>query len=656
MNNKIEGFEEKIRILENARNELKKHFNCLDEIIDRMIDSIRLWYVDPTLLERAPIINLWGATGTGKSDLIKRLVSLLGLDNQFFHVSMNSVDEQFVMSTFQGTLFKKTDVRKPRNVIFLDEFQWFKTKNMDGESIKSKTFNDIWDFISEREIRKETVYKDINDIVRAVAYYQECGSRWGMSAVYKPKNKSLKRSIEDAKKECVFLCDLLEMNEIEYLHKAVFPDMQISKLAFMKLDKFSEAFKKKSEDNLVWQNINCRQYLIIVAGNLDNAYSFCGSTMYDIDADFFHTLSKRLNIGDIKESLQEFFRDEHISRLGNNHLIFPTINKAGYEAIITRYSGMQLKSIKEKHGISVNLSDEVYKMLYQNSVYPTQGTRPVFSTINDFFNSVVGHFTLHAITKRKNNVTIDYDYNTHNTVGQFAGEQIFVPYTGDIDKIKEDENKKTNQKLMCSAHEAGHCIVYSILNGYVPNKVVVSTSTHYGGFMFDGKEKVTFKQYENDIMVGFAGIEAEKLVFGDTNVSTGSSSDISGSTSAIAFLLRNSGILNNTEIALETSNGAENCDTDFYKTNTVMQKMAKKYRKMTAELLKKNLPVLVELTDALFKTNILDGCLVQEFFKKFNMNFDVKPYASIEDPFCDQRIVVAFEALKSKIQSKEGKT
>jgi hypothetical protein len=47
--------------------DLKAELFGIDDVIDRVIESMRAWYVLPDLINRPVIICLWGLTGTGKN-------------------------------------------------------------------------------------------------------------------------------------------------------------------------------------------------------------------------------------------------------------------------------------------------------------------------------------------------------------------------------------------------------------------------------------------------------------------------------------------------------------------------------------------------------------------------------------------------------------
>ena len=58
--------------------ELKSELFGIDDALDRVMDTIRAWYVLPEIITRPVIVNLWGLTGTGKTQLIRSLSKKLG--------------------------------------------------------------------------------------------------------------------------------------------------------------------------------------------------------------------------------------------------------------------------------------------------------------------------------------------------------------------------------------------------------------------------------------------------------------------------------------------------------------------------------------------------------------------------------------------------
>ena len=75
---------EKQSRLEAARVALKDKFFGIDTIIDQVISGINSCYIFAEYKSRTRIINLWGMTGVGKSELVKTLVEALELDADFY--------------------------------------------------------------------------------------------------------------------------------------------------------------------------------------------------------------------------------------------------------------------------------------------------------------------------------------------------------------------------------------------------------------------------------------------------------------------------------------------------------------------------------------------------------------------------------------------
>ncbi len=76
----IKEITERRKVLVKASKNLKKHFVGIDSIIDEVISNIEVWYLMPELLTRPVVVNLWGMTGVGKTDLIRRLVRELNYE------------------------------------------------------------------------------------------------------------------------------------------------------------------------------------------------------------------------------------------------------------------------------------------------------------------------------------------------------------------------------------------------------------------------------------------------------------------------------------------------------------------------------------------------------------------------------------------------
>ncbi len=69
--------------------ELKSELFGINDVIDRVIDAVRAWYVLPEIITRPVIVNLWGLTGTGKTQLTRSLAKKLGFYDRLIEVQMD---------------------------------------------------------------------------------------------------------------------------------------------------------------------------------------------------------------------------------------------------------------------------------------------------------------------------------------------------------------------------------------------------------------------------------------------------------------------------------------------------------------------------------------------------------------------------------------
>jgi cell division protease FtsH len=110
--------------------QLKIELFGIDSIIDRVVDAVRAWYVLPELISRPLIVCLWGLTGTGKTQLVRRLAQLLGFYDRFVEVQMDGFSNGAGWRSTQSIsgMLAQSGVREGEpGILALDEFQRFRT-------------------------------------------------------------------------------------------------------------------------------------------------------------------------------------------------------------------------------------------------------------------------------------------------------------------------------------------------------------------------------------------------------------------------------------------------------------------------------------------------------------------------------------------------
>ena len=83
----LERIEKRTKELEIVKTKLKEKFIGIDNVIDKVINNISLWYLTPEFQFRPLIISLWGITGVGKTDLVRTLVKYLNFTDKFIEIS-----------------------------------------------------------------------------------------------------------------------------------------------------------------------------------------------------------------------------------------------------------------------------------------------------------------------------------------------------------------------------------------------------------------------------------------------------------------------------------------------------------------------------------------------------------------------------------------
>ena len=86
----LAAIDAKQRDLQRIKDELKAEFVGIDYIIDELIDCVRIWYLMPEVLTRPIIVSLWGMTGVGKTDLVRKMVSKLNYQDRFAEVELSN--------------------------------------------------------------------------------------------------------------------------------------------------------------------------------------------------------------------------------------------------------------------------------------------------------------------------------------------------------------------------------------------------------------------------------------------------------------------------------------------------------------------------------------------------------------------------------------
>ncbi|MDR3003322.1 MAG: AAA family ATPase [Acidovorax sp.] len=570
--------------------QLKTELFGIDEVIDRVIDSVRAWYVLPQCITRPVIVCLWGLTGTGKTQLTRRLAQLLGFYDRFVEVQMDGFSNgagSYRGSSIASMLEDSGIDEGTPGILVLDEFQRYRTKDSKGEDAKAERYQDVWMLLSDG--RLPPPLGALVDIERKLAGQQYDAER---------------DDEEKPDKAYRFRLDAWDAQELKRSFKLHEPLTEIMQWPSERVHQLFVQFREQQQD---WETDYSR-LLIFVCGNLDERYRETAQRVEDCDtdADIFHRLTQRLSVIDVKKALSERFKPEQIARLGNNHVIYPSLSRATYERLIRELCAGYVNDIQAQTGVQLSLGADVLDALYANSVFPAQGTRPLFSAVHAILSSTLVKTTLWALEQgldlqRPVGISLAADRlhllaNGLLPDGQHASERFAV--TLDLDRVKQRAN--ADFRALLAVHEAGHGLVYALLFGQAPQEIKINIASFEGGYNSFATLKATTRQNALDMMcVSLAGRVAEELVFGEMACTAGSESDYKQATAMAARHIRYHGFGTRISRTDVTSDTEDHLNTDVAPSNQAIEDLLQAQYQRTHALLKTHGPAFGATVDAL---------------------------------------------------------
>ncbi len=577
MVNKAE-IKKKQQHLEFVKQELKTYFVGIDNIIDSLIDYIQIWYLMPEVLSRPIIINLWGMTGVGKTDLVRRMVKLLDFSDRFIEIELSNIDGTSYQTSVSSILSRNKLNNGKEAIVLFDEIQRFNTKDEDGKALPQTKFTDFWELLSDGKLSK----KEKDDLDYYISNYI-----FNKGDIKKRKLKG-EENVDDNP-----LVNWWQSNEIFKMLNIEQPQNQGDELAEITEAQMLELLIKEKNKKTVHEPIDHSKTLVIISGNLDGAFTMAYETSEtDVDADIFHAFTKKITDVDIKNALTKKFRPEQVARFGNIHLIYHSLRRADFDKLIVNEIAKITKKTKERFGIKLKVDTSIHALIYRNGVFPVQGVRPLFSTIIDILESNLSKFIFTAIMQQANNIHISYDNSAKMILATIGTKKTTIPYVGRIDKIRQ--SNEVDNVANISVHESGHAVVYILLTGLSPLQLISKVASSYAsGFTFPHTVYETKETILQKIKIYLAGGIAEELIFGENNASIGRSQDRIEATKLAIEFVRMYGFDSEFQ-SNYTMDMAYAMDKTV--TDVDVEKMITRLVSDTRELLSKNLAFLKQLS------------------------------------------------------------
>ena len=576
--------------------ELKTELFGIDDIIDRVIESLRAWYVLPHIIRRPVIVCLWGLTGTGKTQLTRSLAQKLGFYDRFVEVQMDGFSNGGSWrsaDSLSGMLAESGIAEGEPGMLVLDEFQRFRTINEKGDEVAVKRYQDVWQLLSDGRLPPSLSF--LQELESSLAY-----------SLYEHEREDKEEAKPAANgtppKKLKFALSPYQAQEFKQSLKLKEPLQEVMTWTPQQLQERMLAFRASTES---WETDYSR-LLIIVSGNLDEMYEGMAQRVEDCDtdADIFHTMTKKLSMIDVKKALGERFKPEQIARLGNNHVIYPSLSQATYERLIRSTCARYADEMRAGAGLCFELHESVYQGIYANAVFPAQGTRPLFSSIHAILSAPLVNAALWALEQdvpahATLYVTLDTAAQSLRvSLGKDGGPGIAYPVPLELNQLKQ--RASPDFRALLAVHEAGHGLAYARLFGHAPQEIKINVASFEGGYNSYVRMKAESRQSCLDrLCVGLAGRAAEALVFGEDACTTGSESDFKNATALAARFVRHFGFgsrLSRTDVTDSTD---ENLNTDVAPTNAEIEALLAQAYARAKELLAADSALLLQIVDEL---------------------------------------------------------
>jgi Peptidase family M41 len=594
------------RTLNKARRQLKRDFVGIDGIIDELCNYVRIWYLMPEILTRPVIVNLWGMTGVGKTDLVRKLVSYLGYQDRFCEVELGGDSYNTTVAGFLAN--GGIDDGKPAIVLF-DEIQRFATRNPDGtDKENGGKFADFWELLSDGRLARRDrsgLKWMLKDRLEQMQYDR------GLRERTPPTDES-----PDPMEQEIGYWDASQLITMGGL------DADPSEVASWTMDRMVKELTRIRDSKKAYEPVDHSRTLCIVSGNLDEAFSMAGmASEADVDADIFAAYTAKITVVDVKNALTRRFRPEQVARFGNIHLIYRSLRKHDFETLIEREVQRVSDRIERMFGVSVTVDPSISSLIYRNGVFPVQGVRPVFSSVIDILETNLTAFVFEALLGKQLHIAFSHDAAKNQLVATVGSTRRTIPFVGRIDSIREGNTPAVVANV--AVHESGHAVVYAALFGVAPLQLTAKVASSYAaGFTFPHQIHETRDSLINKVMVLLAGGLAEDLVFGEGNASIGRGNDREQVTITVVDIVRRYGFDPEFQ-ANYVLEGPASMDRSV--TDSDIEKMIARLAADTRQLLRDHRKAMLDLAATVRVEGAMQSAAIAALLRRHGLQTEVRP-------------------------------
>lgn len=226
--------DERYKIFNEAKGKIKNEFYGIDNVIDEVFKAIETWYIYPEFMTRPCVINLWGLTGVGKTDLVQKIRTYLKID-KFATTEMdnnsNGAEESVFRTGFYGASNSKSIFNllaqyeidpASHAILLLDEIHRFRTIDAEGKPVLRNRYGDIWKLLSDGVLYDNgLVLNKINEIIEDI------------QAQYDSIRLNTSRQTEDIQEKIGYMFGNIAVDEKKLAEEKKKKDETIKKLGYL---------------------------------------------------------------------------------------------------------------------------------------------------------------------------------------------------------------------------------------------------------------------------------------------------------------------------------------------------------------------------------------------------------------------------------------
>lgn len=193
---------------------------------------------------------------------------------------------------------------------------------------------------------------------------------------------------------------------------------------------------------------------------------------------------------------------------------------------------------------NIIFDDSIVELIFREGVIPSQGARPVLSTLKELIESRIADWLIEALQGNVRELKVRYELNGQMLTATGKGESGKVVTIANRIQTREEKLPEITMseefKNLLAVHEAGHAVVGITSQGILPVKTLVGPlSWHRGGprVVFPMTEFQTKAHLLSVIETLLAGLVAEELVFGKGHTSLGVERDVHHATVLAAQMI-----------------------------------------------------------------------------------------------------------------------